>query len=162
VPLGEALLDVARALGMEGPLRAVEILRVWPRAVGRTVAEHARPVGLQGGMLLVHVTDSAWFHRLSMGRRDIVRNVNDHLDTPAVKSLRLRIGPLEDAPGGSRAPAALAADGKAAGSPAPYGHPGPAPEDPAVGRALDPVKDLPFGDVVHRILRRQAGLGRRR
>ncbi len=162
VPLGEVLLDVARAIGMEGPLRAVEVLRVWPRVVGHTMAEHARPVGLQRGTLLVHVTDSAWLHRLSMARRDIIRNVNDHLDGPAVKSVRLRIGPLEDAPGGSRGPAALAADGRAAARPAARARPRPGSEDPAVGRALEPVKDLPFGEVVHRILRRQSGLGRRR
>jgi len=162
VPLGEVLLDVARAIGMEGPLRAVEILRVWPRVVGHTMAEHARPVGLQGGTLLVHVTDSAWLHRLSMARRDIIRNVNDHLDGPAVKSVRLRIGPVENAPGGSRGRAALATDRGAGARPGPPGRPGLGPEDPAIGRALDPVKDLPFGEVVHRILRRQAGLGRRR
>jgi hypothetical protein len=146
---------------MEGPLRAVEILRVWPRVVGHTMAEHARPVGLQGGTLLVHVTDSAWLHRLSMARRDIIRNVNDHLDGPAVKSVRLRIGPLENAPGGSRGPAASAAGGRAAAGPGPAARRGPGPEDPAIGRALDPVKDLPFGDVVHRILCRQSGLVRR-
>jgi hypothetical protein len=160
--LGEALLDVARAIGMEGPLQVVKILRVWPRVVGRTAGEHARPVGLQGGTLLVHVTDSAWLHRLSMARRDIVRHVNDHLGEPAVKSVRLRIGPLEDGPGGSRGPAAPAAGGWSARRPAPSGRPGPGPEDPAIGQALDAVKDLPFGDVVHRILRRHAGRGPRR
>ncbi len=157
VPLGEALLDVARAIGMEGPLKALEILRIWPRAVGRTVAEHARPVGLQGGTLVVHVTDSAWLHRLSMARRDVIRDVNDHLEEPTVKAVRLRIGPVEGASGGSPG-----GTGLAVGRPTPTDRPGAGPEDPAIGRALAPVKDLPFGDVVHRILRRQAARGTRR
>ncbi len=162
VPVGEALLAVARAIGMESRLKEIEILRAWPRAVGRTTAEHSRPAGLQGGTLLVHVTDSAWLHRLSMVRRDIVRNVNDHLDAPVVKAVRLRIGPVGDPAGGTRGRSGLAGDRRPAGLPVAPGPQPAGPEDPAIGRALAPVKDLPFEEVVQRILRRQAALGRRR
>lgn len=161
MPVGEALQAVARAIGMEGRFKELEILRAWPRAVGRVTAEHAQPAGLQGGTLLVHVTDSAWLHRLSMMRRDLARNVNDHLDTPVVKAVRLRIGSLGEtragAPGRSHAPSGS----QGAGPPKASSSRGAAREDPAIGRALAPVKDLPFGDVVQRILRRQAALGRR-
>lgn len=162
VPVGEALQRVARAIGMEGPLQAIEILRVWPRAVGRPIAAHARPVRLRGGRLLVHVTDSAWLHQLSLMRREIVRTVNEHLGVPAVRELTLRIGSVEDAgrgearqPGGPVAP-----PGNDLGS---ASRPAAAePGDPALREAMGAVRDLPFGEVVRRILRRQAALGRRK
>ena len=161
MPVSEALRAVARAIGMEGRLKELEILLVWPRAVGRTTAEHAQPAGLQGGTLLLHVTDSAWLHRLSMMRRDLARNVNDHLDAPVVKAVRLRIGPVGETGAGAAERSRLSSGAQGAGPPKASSSRGAAPEDPAIGRALAPVKDLPFGDVVQRILRRQAALGRR-
>jgi len=151
VPVGEVLLALAREIGMEGRLQEIEILRAWPRAVGPATAAHARPARLQGGTLLVHVTDSAWLHRLSMARRDLVRELNDHLGSPVVKSVRLRIGPVGDPTARALPTRPPTADRRPS-----------AVEDPAIDRALAPVKDLPFGEVVQRILRRQAGLAARR
>ncbi len=153
VSLAEALGDVARAIGMEGCLREIEVRRVWPRAVGPTTAEHARPAGLQGATLLVHVTDSAWLHRLSMARRDIIRNLNDHLGAPAIKAVRLRIGLFDEPPAGGRA-----LQGAAPGRRLATGPTASAAPDPAVVRAVAPVKDLPFGEVVQRILDRQTAM----
>lgn len=162
VAVGETLLAVARAIGMEGCLREIEIRRVWLRAVGRSVAERARPAGLQGSTLLVHVPDSAWLHRLSMVRQDIIRNVNDHLGAPTVKAVRLRIGPVDDPAGGTTGRADAPVDRRRTNQPSAPSLQAAGPEDPAIGRALASVKDLPFGEVVQRILQRQAALGRRR
>ena len=149
VPVGETLRALLRALGMEGRLLEIDIRRVWPRAVGRSVAEHAQPVRLEGGRLLVHVSDSAWLHRLSLMRRDLVRNVNDLLAAPAVKDVRLRLGPLD----GPAAPAQDRRTRRPISDPRP---PTPAVVDPILRRALGPVKGLPFEEVVDRILRREA------
>ncbi len=153
VPVGESLRALARALGMEGRLQEIDIRRVWPAAVGRSVAEHAQPVRLEGGRLLVHVSDSAWLHRLSLQRRDLARDVNRSLDRSVVKDVRFRIGALEAAASGPIPPR-------------PPRPPTPDPrspvEDPALRRALEPVKGLPFEEVVERILRRQGARARGR
>lgn len=152
VHVGEALRALAQAVGMEARLQELDIRQVWARAVGRSVADHAQPVRLEGGRLLVHVSDSAWLHRLSLTRRDLARNVNNYLNSPAVKEIRFRIGPLGDASGAVRA-----------GPPQPPTHSAPPPlgDDPALRRALEPVKALPCGEVVERILRRQSARQRR-
>jgi hypothetical protein len=145
LPVGEALRALARALGMEGRLQEIDIRRIWPVAVGRSVAEHAQPVRLEGGRLLVQVSDSAWLHRLSLRRRDLARDVNQHLDRAVVKDVRFRIGVLAEACGGA--------------PPHPPRPPTPDPRsplrDPALRQALDPIRGLPFEHVVERILRRQ-------
>ena len=152
VPVAEALRTLARALGMEGRLQEMDIRRIWLRAVGRSVAEHAQPVRLEGGRLLVHVSDSAWLHRLSLMRRDLARNVNDLLTAPAVKDVRLRLGPLDDPAGAGRLPPVH--------PPTPDPRPpSPAVLDPVLRRALEPAKGLPFEEVVERILRRESARG---
>jgi hypothetical protein len=162
VPVGDVLRSMAPAMGLEAYFTELEILKAWPRCVGRSLAEHSCPVRLEGGRLVIHATDSAWLYRLSMMRRDLVRAVNDHLKHPAVREVRLRIGPVGEA---------RAADGKVhrpepdRASTVPVG-PAPSPgaevEDAIMGRVLAPVKGMPFADVVQRILRRQAALGHRR
>jgi hypothetical protein len=152
-PVGESLRALVRALGMEGRLLEIDIRRVWSRAVGRSVAGHAQPVRLVGGRLLVHVSDSAWLHRLSLMRRDLARNVNDRLAVPAVKEVRLRLGPLDD-------PAAPVPDRRTRPpTPADPRPPTPTVVDPILRRALEPAKGRPFEEVVDRILRREAARG---
>lgn len=154
VAVGDALRDVARAMGWEGRLAEVDILRAWPRTVGRALAERARPVRLEAGRLLIHVADSAALHRLSLMRRDIVRNLNEAVRSPLVKEVRLRIGPLLDpADPGSRA---------ASPRPARRRVPAADPDDPAIRQAMAMVKGLPFEEVLQRILQRQAQVGRTR
>ena len=153
VPVGEALRDLLRGMGLEGRLVEVEIARAWPRVVGRGLAEHARPMRLEGGRLLIHATDSATLHRLSLMRRDIVRNLNDAAGSAAVKEVRLRIGPLSESAQAS------------AGRGAPRRRrdiPMTDPDDPAIRQAMARVKGLPFEEVLQRIVQRQAMAGRPR
>jgi len=152
VPVGEALRDLLRGMGLEGRLAEVEIARAWPRVVGRGMAGHARPMRLDGGRLLIHATDSATLHRLSMMRRDIVRNLNDAVGTPAVKEVRLRIGPLSES--------VQASAGR--GAPRRRDIPITDPDDPAIRQAMARVKGLPFEEVLQRIVQRQALAGRSR
>ena len=147
VPVGEALRGLLRDMGLEGRLAEVEIARIWPRVVGRTLAERTRPVRLDGGRLLVHAMDSASLHRVSLMRRDIVRDLNDAVGSPAVKEVRLRIGSLADA-----APADL----RAASLRRLHDIPVTDPDDPVIREAMARVKGLPFEEVLQRIVQRQA------
>ena len=60
VPISSSLDGVMRSL--RGPTRRVAggLFGRWSEAVGEQVAQHVRPVKLDGGVLTVEVDDPAW------------------------------------------------------------------------------------------------------
>ncbi len=68
-------------------------LAEWRKAVGPRIADRARPVALERGVLVVKVVTSVWANELSMlAPQLIVKLAERGLE---VKSLRFRVGPLE-------------------------------------------------------------------
>jgi hypothetical protein len=67
---------------------------LWREAVGARIAEHARPVWLQGGTLVLRVASSVWAHELSFLAEDVcVRLRRCGIQAHA---LRFRVGPLPE------------------------------------------------------------------
>lgn len=92
--IGEVLPRVLRAFR---PVREADIrriARVWEGVVGAAVSENARPHAVKGGVVLVHVTGSAWIHHLQFVKADIVDKLNEALGQPMVETLTFKIGPL--------------------------------------------------------------------
>lgn len=60
VPIGDALDSVVRSL--RGPSRAVigGVVGRWDEVVGTAIAQHVRPMTVDGGVLTVIVDDPAW------------------------------------------------------------------------------------------------------
>ena len=83
-------------------------LAQWRAAVGPRIADRARPIALERGVLVVKVVTSVWANELSMLAPQII----DKLAEPApngapgveVKSLRFRVGPLDVIEGDPAAP----------------------------------------------------------
>lgn len=67
-------------------------MTVWRKAVGARIAEHARPMALQGGTLILRVATSVWAHELSFLAEDVLGRLRA-LGIQA-KTLRFRVGPL--------------------------------------------------------------------
>lgn len=71
----------------------------WRAAVGPRIADRARPIALERGVLVVKVVTSVWANELSMLAPQIIKKLAE--STPngragiEVKSLRFRVGPLE-------------------------------------------------------------------
>lgn len=71
----------------------------WRAAVGPRIADRARPIALERGVLVVKVVSSVWANELSMLAPQIIKKLAQ--TTPngrpgiEVKSLRFRVGPLE-------------------------------------------------------------------
>jgi predicted nucleic acid-binding Zn ribbon protein len=76
-----------RSLGLETGVMGWRAVREWPDAVGPGVARRTRAVSFQEGTLLVEVEGSAWLHELTMLRRDLLRQLNQHLGAPLVREL---------------------------------------------------------------------------
>lgn len=80
-PLRDSLDEVVRGLrgptpGGAGGARAMGTLfSRWTDAVGQLVADHARPITLDGERLLVEVDDPAWATQLRLLEADIVERL---------------------------------------------------------------------------------------
>jgi len=66
----------------------------WRLAVGPRIADRARPLALERGVLTVKVTTSAWASELSMLAPQIISKLVQDLGLD-IKSLRFRVGPLD-------------------------------------------------------------------
>jgi hypothetical protein len=65
----------------------------WRRAVGARIADRAKPISLENGVLVVKVATSAWAHELSLMKTDLLRPLATH----GVKDIRFRVGAIEAA-----------------------------------------------------------------
>jgi len=91
-PLAESLVSVIESLGLAPGLEDARLFEDWEATVGPEIARVARPHRLDGSVLIVHVTSSAWMTELSMRRNDILARVNVRRKRRKVSQLVLRIG----------------------------------------------------------------------
>ena len=67
--------------------------QVWQQAVGLRIAQRARPVGLERGILTVRAATSVWSSELSLLSETLLERLR--ACGIEVKELRFRVGPLE-------------------------------------------------------------------
>jgi len=77
VPLHQSLDAVVRSLrggaGAAGDARSMgSLFSRWTEAVGQGVADHARPVKLDGGKLLVEVDEPGWATQLRFLEHEVI------------------------------------------------------------------------------------------
>ncbi len=85
------------ALGKYRPAQDMEMTRIWKlwdTAVGAPIAMNAKPDAFKDGILMVNVSSSAWIHQLKFLEKDMVDNLNKHLDAPLIKQIRFKIGKI--------------------------------------------------------------------
>lgn len=68
-------------------------LATWRAAVGPRIADRARPIALERGVLVVKVVTSVWANELSMLATPLIGKLVER--GFEVKSLRFRVGPLD-------------------------------------------------------------------
>lgn len=101
----------------------------WGRAVPPRILEHARPVKLTRGVLIVHVSSSVWANELHYLTDDLLSRLRKQAPALRIDKIRFQVGKLPDLPKRSR--------------------PDPPPPDPVhlaslpedLGRALSRVED---------------------
>lgn len=97
VPMGAVMDGVLQKLAGKSPLRELEaVRRCWADVAGTALAAVSSPVALRDGSLLVHVTSSAWLHRLQFMRDDLRGGLNGAIGRELVAELRFRVGPLAE------------------------------------------------------------------
>ena len=69
----------------------------WSAAAGDGEKEHARPVSLKNGILMVIVENSSWLYKLTMEKKNILEKFNEKYEgRKKAKDIRFRVGSLSD------------------------------------------------------------------
>jgi hypothetical protein len=100
--VGKILPAVFKAQIRRADPPLVEFLTpLWPRVVGRAIAECTRPIAFAGGSLTLGCSCPSWTAQLRAMREDIRAAINNFLGSATVKKLSVRhvanLAPLESA-----------------------------------------------------------------
>jgi predicted nucleic acid-binding Zn ribbon protein len=97
VTLGDALASVVRALGQRpgggaaGGSGTVSVFRSWDDVVGAPVCEHARPIALDDGRLVVEVDQPGWATQLRYLSATIIERLGEAVGPGVVRSIEVRV-----------------------------------------------------------------------
>ena len=87
-PLGSILSALLREHGLEGAAVGWKAVADWPAVAGPRLSKHTKAASFRDGILTIEVEGSAWMHELGFLKRELVRRVNQHLGTEAVRDVR--------------------------------------------------------------------------
>ncbi|MGB5348489.1 MAG: DUF721 domain-containing protein [Polyangiales bacterium] len=79
-------------------LEAAKAFSWWSRSVPPRILEHARPVRLSRGVLIVHVSSSVWANELHYLSDDLLTRLREAAPTCGIEKIRFQVGPLPDIP----------------------------------------------------------------
>jgi len=79
-------------------LEAAKVFAWWSRSVPPRILDHARPVRLARGVLIVHVSSSVWANELHYLSDDLLKRLREAAPTTGIERIRFQVGPLPDIP----------------------------------------------------------------
>ncbi len=88
------LKAMSKNLGLEKEVKLFRLKEGWPDIVGHAIASHTAPQAIRYHVMTLHVDGAAWLHELSFLKEEIRQKINRQLGNEAVRSLRLKIGPV--------------------------------------------------------------------
>lgn len=95
-PLKDAAEKWTPAVDAHGePL--VALAAAWPKIVGKDIAQHSRPLEINGDTLLIATRSSAWTQQLSFLGDRVLRSIGEHVPMGAIVKIRFRVGRLNAA-----------------------------------------------------------------
>jgi hypothetical protein len=108
----ERASKLIRGLGLPADSMTAETLvaAVWPEAVGRKIAAHARVTRMVRSRLVVEVEDQIWQRQLFALTPHILRNLEKSLGAGVVEDVEFRIMPRRREPQRAARPVPLSGD----------------------------------------------------
>jgi len=88
--LSQAFPSVLRQVKGNDRLTLIFLQELWPQLVGEVLASRLAPVKLQGPLLLVDVSDSAWAEVVDAFADDIRKRVNRFWGCPLIEQIELQ------------------------------------------------------------------------
>lgn len=92
--VGRILPSVVGRHMHDGDSRLLQVLSaLWPRAVGKGIAQHSLPVSFVSGTLTLATACPSWAAQLGQMREEVRAGINGFLGRPLVRMLRVRHTP---------------------------------------------------------------------
>ena len=85
--MGDAFRELTGNLGWDQSLAEAKIFVEWPLLVGDGVADHAHPVGISQGKLVIQASSSAWATQLRLMRHELLTVLADKLPEVPIDSI---------------------------------------------------------------------------
>lgn len=89
-PVGAAIDNLARHLGITRTLKQYGVVTSWPSIVGEQIAKVTTAQRFEGGILFVGVATAPWRTELTMRRLEIIEKINVAIGQKVVKEIRFR------------------------------------------------------------------------
>jgi predicted nucleic acid-binding Zn ribbon protein len=89
-PLGRVASRIAAERGWTNRLAGGQVFGRWAGLVGAEVAEHARPVSLQDGVLTVQAASTAWATQLRLLQRQLLARIAAGVGKDVVQRLKIQ------------------------------------------------------------------------
>ena len=101
----KTLPTILRSIGDDPEVATALAITAWKRAAGDGLRQHAVPVNLQDGTLVVAVADAVWQKQMRPMLKELIYKTNTILGQPVVKQVELIVdakivNPRPRSPGG--------------------------------------------------------------
>ena len=90
--LGDVIDGLSTKMGWASPLARGELLVSWPEIVGVETAEHARPIGVEDGVLTIQCDSTAWATQLRLMRSQITTTIATTFPEAGIREVQF-VGP---------------------------------------------------------------------
>ena len=94
VKIGEALQTLLDRFDTEGQFGIVRLTRMWPDAVGETIARRTQVSALRFHTAVVKVSGAMWIQELNLMKPQILARLHEKIDPDLVRDLRFVQGRL--------------------------------------------------------------------
>lgn len=138
-----AVRGALRGLDLEAKMKGYAVWSVWEQAVGGTIASHAQPAFMRGGVLFVTCASSAWIQQLQFMKGDICAELNRRIGKGVIKDIKFQMGVIDRPPRGE-APDKIKEE-----------YPDEA-QKARIEEVLKPLKDHEIKEIVRRIMLKEA------
>ncbi len=88
VSLKNVLESVLKECKLDADIDAYKVFSCWGEIAGPIVANHSRPVRLNGDVLYVEVDDPIWLSQLRYMKRDILQKIDKRTKPGTFKDLK--------------------------------------------------------------------------
>lgn len=92
--IGGPLQEILARLDTEGHFEIVRLMRLWPEAVGETIARRTQVAALKFHVATVKVSGAMWIQELNLMKPQILARLNDALGNDTIRDLRFVQGRL--------------------------------------------------------------------